>query len=119
MNEENKPPHQADPDPKEWPPVWKIWANPILRRYCRSRLRIRGLSVWLLTTLSAFDLAQGRIDSFSAYRFLYERLLGAQVRPWLPAAFCAAGPASVFMKSRLRISRSIPFDSAISPARVT
>ncbi|MBY0283100.1 MAG: hypothetical protein K2W81_03950 [Sphingomonas sp.] len=43
-----------------------------------------------LVTLSAFDLGQGRLTSFSAYRFLYERLIGAQVRPWLPAAFCAA-----------------------------
>jgi serine/threonine protein kinase len=36
------------------------------------------------------DLAQEQIDSFSAYRFLYERLLGARARPWLPAAFCGA-----------------------------
>jgi hypothetical protein len=43
-----------------------------------------------LTTLAAFDLGQGRITSFSAFRFLYERLIGAEVRPWLPAAFCAA-----------------------------
>lgn len=43
-----------------------------------------------LVTLSAFDLGQGRLTSFSAYRFLYERLVGAEVRPWLPAAFCAA-----------------------------
>lgn len=43
-----------------------------------------------LLTLTAFDLGQGRLLSFSAYRFLYERLLGAGVRPWLPAAFCAA-----------------------------
>ncbi|PZQ63152.1 MAG: hypothetical protein DI544_01365 [Sphingomonas taxi] len=43
-----------------------------------------------LVTLAAFDLGQGRITSFSAFRFLYERLVGAQVRPWLPAAFCAA-----------------------------
>ncbi|KTF69470.1 hypothetical protein ACNFJ7_14415 [Sphingomonas sp. HT-1] len=43
-----------------------------------------------LVTLSAFDLGQGRLTSFSAYRFLYERLLGAEVRPWLPAAFCSA-----------------------------
>jgi len=43
-----------------------------------------------LTTLAAFDLGQGRITSFSAFRFLYERLMGAGVRPWLPAAFCAA-----------------------------
>lgn len=43
-----------------------------------------------LVTISAFDLGQGRITSFSAYRFLYERLISASVRPWLPGAFCAA-----------------------------
>jgi len=43
-----------------------------------------------LTTLAAFDLGQGRIASFSAFRFLYERLISAGARPWLPAAFCAA-----------------------------
>jgi len=43
-----------------------------------------------LITVTAFDLGQGRITSFSAYRFLYERLIGAEVRPWLPSAFCAA-----------------------------
>ncbi len=43
-----------------------------------------------LITVSAFDLSQGRLTSFSCYRFLYERLVGAEVRPWLPAAFCAA-----------------------------
>ena len=43
-----------------------------------------------LTRVVAFDLAQERLDTFSAARFLYERLLGAQIRPWLPSAFCAA-----------------------------
>lgn len=43
-----------------------------------------------LMTVTAFDLGQGRLTTFSAYRFLYERLIGARVRPWLPAAFCAA-----------------------------
>ena len=43
-----------------------------------------------LVTVSAFDLGQGRLTSFGAYRFLYERLIGAQIRPWLPGAFCAA-----------------------------
>jgi hypothetical protein len=43
-----------------------------------------------LITVSAFDLGQGRLTTFSAYRFLYERLIGAEVRPWLPSAFCAA-----------------------------
>lgn len=43
-----------------------------------------------LVRVAAFDLSQERISSFSAFRFLYERLLGADVRPWLPSAFCAA-----------------------------
>jgi hypothetical protein len=43
-----------------------------------------------LVTLSAFDLGQDRLESFSSYRFLYERLIGAGARPWLPGAFCAA-----------------------------
>ena len=40
--------------------------------------------------VSAQDLARGMLTSFAAYRFLYERLLGAAVRPYLPASFCAA-----------------------------
>ena len=43
-----------------------------------------------LVAVSTFDLVQDRINEFSAYRFLYERLLGAAARPWLPGAFCAA-----------------------------
>ncbi len=44
-----------------------------------------------LISMTAFDLGQDRINGFGAYRFLYERLLGAEVRPLLPSAFCAAG----------------------------
>ena len=43
-----------------------------------------------LVRMSEFDLAQSRLTSFAAYRFLYERLLGSAIRPWLPPAFCAA-----------------------------
>jgi len=43
-----------------------------------------------LLPVAAFDLAQERISCFSAFRFLYERLLGARIRPFLPAAFCGA-----------------------------
>jgi hypothetical protein len=43
-----------------------------------------------LVRVTAQDLVQEQISSFSAYRFLYERLLGARSRPWLPAAFCGA-----------------------------
>ena len=43
-----------------------------------------------LISITAFDLGQGRIEGFTPYRFLYERLIGAGARPWLPSAFCAA-----------------------------
>jgi hypothetical protein len=43
-----------------------------------------------LLRVSAFDIAQDRLEGFPAYRFLYERLLGAEARPFLPSAFCAA-----------------------------
>lgn len=43
-----------------------------------------------MIAISGFDLGQDRLPGFAAYRFLYERLLGAAARPWLPAAFCAA-----------------------------
>ncbi len=43
-----------------------------------------------LIRITAFDLGQGRLASFCAYRFLYERLVGAHARSWFPSAFCAA-----------------------------
>ncbi len=43
-----------------------------------------------LIAMTAFDLGQERLPDFASYRFLYERLIGAAVRPWLPGAFCAA-----------------------------
>jgi hypothetical protein len=53
-----------------------------------------------LVTISAFDLAQ--LPCFSAYRFLYERLIGAAVRPWLPSAFCAAAALPYFHPEQRR-----------------
>jgi hypothetical protein len=61
-----------------------------------------------LVAVSAFDLGQDRLPAFAPYRFLYERLLGAHARPWLPGAFCAAasaprqapGPAPVDQRGR-------------------
>jgi len=43
-----------------------------------------------LIAVSVFDLSVGGIETFSQYRFLYERLLGAEIRPWLQCAFAAA-----------------------------
>lgn len=63
-----------------------------LRESVPSDGSLKGLQDFMGTLLrvTARDLAQEKLDSFSAYRFLYERLLGAKARPWLPAAFCGA-----------------------------
>lgn len=69
-----------------------------------------------LVTLTAFDLAAGRLDSFCAYRFLYERLLGAAVRPWLPAAFCAAAALPhLHPDRRRRLLQSLSEAAATAP----
>ncbi len=69
-----------------------------------------------LTAITAFDLGQDRIDSFGAYRFLYERLLGAQARPWLPAAFCAAAALPNLHPTRRRmLLQSISEAAATAP----
>jgi hypothetical protein len=53
--------------------------------------------------ISAQDLAQEQLSSFSAYRFLYERLLGAAARPFLPAAFCGASALPHLRPERRRL----------------
>jgi hypothetical protein len=69
-----------------------------------------------LVTVSAFDLGQGRIDGFAAYRFLYERLVAAEARPWLPAAFCAAASMPHLQPERRKaLLQSISEAAATAP----
>jgi hypothetical protein len=69
-----------------------------------------------LVTMSAFDLGQDRLQSFGAYRFLYERLLGAGARPWLPGAFCAAAALPHLHPERRRVLlQSISEAAATAP----
>lgn len=69
-----------------------------------------------LVRLAAFDLGQGHLESFSAYRFLYERLLGPSVRPWLPAAFCAAAALPQIVPHRRKLLlQSISEAAATAP----
>jgi hypothetical protein len=56
-----------------------------------------------LVRVAAFDLEQERLASFSAFRFLYERLLGAKARPYLPAAFCAAAALPAIRPERRKL----------------
>lgn len=70
-----------------------------------------------LMRITAQDLALGRIESFSAYRFLYERLLGARARPWLPAAFCAAAALPQIPPMRRKtLLQSLSEAAATAPA---
>ena len=63
-----------------------------IRRRLPVQLAVKPLEALMapLVAVSAFDLGQAFLASFGEYRFLYERLIGAAVRPVLPAAFCAA-----------------------------
>lgn len=65
------PPSKLNP-----PPAWRLWDNPVFLRYCRSRLRMKGLLPGLLLTVI-----------FSAFAFLIapmssERMEESQ-RAWL------------------------------------
>lgn len=69
-----------------------------------------------LMSLAAYDLGQGRINSFPAFRFLYERLLGPDARPWLPGAFCsAASLPHLHPKTRKNLLQSISEAAATAP----
>jgi hypothetical protein len=69
-----------------------------------------------LVTVTAFDLGQGRLNSFAAYRFLYERLIGGAVRPWLPGAFCAAAALPhLHPEKRRELLQSISEAAATAP----
>jgi hypothetical protein len=63
-----------------------------LRDIIPDDLEINAASAFVtqLARLAAFDLGEGKLASFAAYRFLYERMLGGAVRPWLPSAFLGA-----------------------------
>jgi hypothetical protein len=69
-----------------------------------------------LVTMTAFDLGQDKLTDFASYRFLYERLIGAAVRPWLPAAFCAAAALPHLHPDRRRaLLQSISEAAATAP----
>lgn len=69
-----------------------------------------------LVAMLGFDLSQGRLPCFASCRFLYERLLGAAVRPFLPTAFCAAATLPhLHPEHRLQLIMTMP-QEAVSAA---
>ena len=70
-----------------------------------------------LVALVAFELEGDAIEGFNSLRFLYERLLGAAVRPWLPAAFCAAAALPALRPERRRLLlQTLSETAATAPA---
>ncbi len=70
-----------------------------------------------LVRIGAQDLAQEKLESFCAFRFLYERLLGAEARPYLPAAFVgAAALPQVRPERRRALLQSLSEAAATAPA---
>lgn len=89
-----------------------------LRKLLPDEAGLEGIETFMgkLVRMTAFDLAQERLDCFSAYRFLYERLLGARVRPWLPGAFCAASALPMIRpEKRKALLHSISEAAATAP----
>ena len=84
---------------------------------CESTLEGLHEFIGALIRITAQDLAQEQISSFSAYRFLYERLLGARARPWLPAAFCGAAALPQIRPFRRKtLLQSLSEAAATAPA---
>lgn len=70
-----------------------------------------------LVRIAAQDLAAEQLASFSAFRFLYERMLGADARPYLPAAFVGAAALPQVRPDRRRILlQSLSEAAATAPA---
>lgn len=89
-----------------------------LRASVPDETAFEGLDAFMgkLLRIAAFDLSQERIESFPAFRFLYERLLGAPARPWLPAAFCAAAALpQIRPDRRKKLLHSISEAAATAP----
>ena len=74
-------------------PAWKIWANPIVLRYARSRLRITGFGVHLMVVMliAGFIFFAGRaagvhqlnFDAVGAARVAHGGSIAAgALRPW-------------------------------------
>ena len=90
-----------------------------LREAIPSEASLEGVQDFIgtLVRISAQDLVQEQITSFSAYRFLYERLLGAKSRPWLPAAFCGAAALPQIRPFRRKtLLQSLSEAAATAPA---
>lgn len=56
-----------------------------------------------LIAIASFDLQGGAIGGFGPFRFLYERLFGADIRPWLPSIYVAASAMPVISPDNRKV----------------
>jgi hypothetical protein len=69
----------------------------------------------LIAPLVAFDIGEQKLESFAAFGFLYERLLGASVRPWLATIFLmSATLPELHPNRRLNLLASLSADAVTS-----
>ena len=69
----------------------------------------------LIAPLAAFDVGEQKLESFAAFSFLYERLFGAAVRPWLPAIFMmVVSLPDIHPNRRLSLLGSVTADAVTS-----
>jgi hypothetical protein len=89
-----------------------------LRDELPATVGLDGLAAFIgpVVRIAAQDLVQDQIASFSAFRFLYERMLGAAARPFLPAIFCAAAALpQVQPRRRKMLLQSLSEAAATAP----
>lgn len=68
-----------------------------------------------LLNIAAADLAEGKLRDFEPFRFLYERLMGPAIRPWLLSVFCAAAAMPcVHPELRKTLLQSIPVTAVVA-----
>lgn len=67
-------------------PFWMIWANPIVKRYARSRLRPMGLGVWALLSVLIAGFIFFGVRAGSAYRLDFDPIDAARM-PLIPLLF--------------------------------
>lgn len=82
----NAPDPSSPAAPARLLPAWKIWANPIWRRYFRARLRAKHLTVWLILTLVPASFLFFIIRTTAVYRADLS-LSDAERSPLVPLLF--------------------------------
>jgi hypothetical protein len=61
-----------------------------------NKITTSDILIGKLAIIAIFDIKQMSLNGFAEFRFLYERLLGARVRPHLPSVFMLVSGQPIF-----------------------